>query len=99
MVPRRRGIAVLVALALAVEVFVATAYGNAADDKEDLPPLWCITSWDTTTPNPLPESWVNDGYCDCLDTGADEDKTDACSGVSSWGIRYPASRRPHQATR
>jgi len=33
---------------------------------------------------PIPESWMNDGYCDCPYDGNDEPNTNACSGSQSW---------------
>jgi hypothetical protein len=33
----------------------------------------------------VPESHINDGYCDCWETGQDETTTDACAGVDYWG--------------
>ncbi|CAJ1965675.1 unnamed protein product [Cylindrotheca closterium] len=32
----------------------------------------------------IPESWINDGYCDCPFDGKDEPNTEACSGSTSW---------------
>lgn len=34
----------------------------------------------------VPESRINDGYCDCWETGEDEPTTDACSGIDYWGL-------------
>lgn len=33
----------------------------------------------------LPASRINDGYCDCWETGEDERNTDACAGIEYWG--------------
>jgi len=48
----------------------------------------CRTTWGSgaayDTLIELPPERVNDGYCDCLDTGADETETDACAGVTHW---------------
>lgn len=32
----------------------------------------------------IPQSWINDGYCDCPLDGKDEPDTGACSGSLSW---------------
>lgn len=32
----------------------------------------------------IPDSWINDGYCDCPFDGKDEPNTEACSGSTSW---------------
>ena len=57
------------------------------EDKESTV-ITCITSWGTggtsRLPVELPPDRINDGYCDCLDTAADETKTDACAGVNNW---------------
>lgn len=49
--------------------------------------ITCVTSWGGkagSTPIELPPDRINDGYCDCLDTAADEIETDACAGVNNW---------------
>lgn len=52
--------------------------GDGSEDKAE----WLI----------IPEAFVNDGYCDCPTTGADEPNTDACSGHENWAgtIRAPS---------
>ncbi|KAL3926756.1 MAG: hypothetical protein SGBAC_013345 [Bacillariaceae sp.] len=32
----------------------------------------------------IPDSWINDGYCDCPFDGKDEPNTAACSGSTAW---------------
>jgi len=34
----------------------------------------------------VPADWINDGYCDCPTSGADEPLTNACAGMEYWPI-------------
>ena len=46
--------------------------------------LECEIGWGSGT-HKIPESKVNDGYCDCPVDGADEPNTDACAGAAAGG--------------
>ncbi|KAL7581221.1 hypothetical protein ACA910_006003 [Epithemia clementina (nom. ined.)] len=49
-----------------------------------------------TSPKVIPADKINDGYCDCPQTGADEPETAACSGSYAWGgvLRGGAANPP-----
>lgn len=53
----------------------------------------CVTA-SSGQPLTLDDSQINDGYCDCIDTGADEPQTSACSGMEEWPsvLIYPIAR-------
>jgi hypothetical protein len=44
----------------------------------------CPKGWGSSESHTVPENRINDGYCDCPTTGADEPATEACSGHASW---------------
>ena len=44
----------------------------------------CVTAGSGDQPVLLPAERVNDGYCDCIDTFADEPETSACAGSEDW---------------
>ncbi len=46
--------------------------------------IMCRTGWNGNSETVIPESWVNDNYCDCPFDGRDEPDTGACSGSLSW---------------
>lgn len=56
-------------------------------------PIQCATGWKSHDVKVIiPESWINDGYCDCPFDGLDEPDTDACSGSKDWpGVAPHAS--------
>jgi hypothetical protein len=51
---------------------------------QDQPPLRCVQGWGSDQVKVIPPHWINDGYCDCPFDGADENNTDACSGIDAW---------------
>jgi hypothetical protein len=60
-----------------------SVHGNANTQSE----IRCVTVWgngDGDRMVLLPSDKVNDEYCDCLDSGADEPQTSACSGIFQW---------------
>lgn len=46
--------------------------------------LECVTEWGGGATTTIPESKMNDNYCDCIHTGEDETKTNACAGIVNW---------------
>jgi hypothetical protein len=54
----------------------------------------CVTAWGNGDGDHmvlLPSDKINDGYCDCLDSGADEPQTSACSGMFQWAGLFAAT--------
>jgi hypothetical protein len=51
-------------------------------------PFMDAASSTTTKSRTIPANRINDDYCDCPLTGADEPNTSACAGSSDWpGVR------------
>ena len=45
----------------------------------------CPTGWgENAQQQTIPDQRINDGYCDCPTTGADEPDTEACAGRQFW---------------
>ena len=81
----------------------AAAVNNNDNDELLLSNIKCSSGWTASAsseatvvendailpiPNYIPQSWINDGYCDCPfgnENGmTDEPNTNACSGSKSW---------------
>jgi hypothetical protein len=54
----------------------------------------CPAGWGSNEDQVVPPERVNDGYCDCPTTGADEPETNACSGGASWHGPASISTQP-----
>lgn len=64
----------------------AIADADAAAAVSELQQVHCVTVWGSTarTKDVVPAEKINDGYCDCIETGQDEPNTAACAGLSHW---------------
>ena len=72
-----------------LRLFILLSIVWAVASEEISNSVTCVTSWSGRNGAPrtvelLSPDRINDGYCDCLDTAADETKTDACAGVNNW---------------
>jgi hypothetical protein len=71
-------------------LLLESVHGNTNTQSE----IRCVTAWgngDGDRMVPLPSDKVNDGYCDCLDSGTDEPQTSACSGMFQWAGLFAAT--------
>ena len=73
----------------AVVVDAAAHRSSASASASDA--VKCRAGWTGSSGNEdqhqilIPETWMNDGYCDCpFGDGNDEPNTNACSGSQAW---------------
>lgn len=68
--------------------FILLLFGTTGAASESLGEVRCVTAWGGSSgrgsENVVTADRINDGYCDCVETAADEPNTEACAGLSNW---------------